>query len=59
VTAPASYCTTVVVDIGTTSVTDRTGKILNGQGALVNQTFKLCEDQAAAGWRVTYFIGTT
>jgi hypothetical protein len=59
VTAPARYCTTVIVDIGTTSVTDRTGKIITGQGALFNQSFKLCEDRDTTAWRVTYFVGTT
>jgi len=59
VTAPASYCTTVVVDIGTTSVTDRTGKIITGQGALPDQSFKLCENLDVTAWRVTYFVGTT
>jgi len=59
VTAPASHCTTVIVDIGTATVTDRTGKIFTGQGALPNQSFKLCEDWDQAAWQVTYFIGTT
>lgn len=59
VTAPASYCTTVTVDIGTTSVTDHTGKILTGQGALFNQSFKLCEDRDSSAWRISYLVGTT
>ena len=59
VTAPAGFCTTVIVDIGTSSVTDRSGKIFTGQGALSNQAFKLCEEQHAAAWLITYFIGAT
>lgn len=59
VTAPARFCTTVIVDIGTSSVTDKSGKIFTGQGALTNQAFKLCEEPHATAWHITYFIGAT
>jgi len=59
VTAPADYCSAVVVDITATSVVDKTGKIFNGQGALTKQSFKLCAKAGAESWRSTYFIGTS
>ena len=59
VTAPADYCSTIIVDITATSVVDKTGKVFNGQGALRNQSFKLCVKTSAEFWRSTYFIGTT
>jgi hypothetical protein len=59
VTAPADFCSTVVVDITATAVVDRTGKVFNGQGALVKQSFKLCAKEYAGLWRGTYFVGTT
>ncbi|MDQ1745160.1 MAG: hypothetical protein QOE23_3499 [Pseudonocardiales bacterium] len=59
VTAPADYCSTVIVDITATSVVDKTGKVFNGQGALTKQSFKLCMKLSSGSWRGTYFIGTT
>ncbi len=58
VTAPADFCSTVIVDITATSVVDRTGKIFNGQGALVKQSFKLCAKLGSASWSSTFFVGT-
>jgi hypothetical protein len=59
VTAPADFCSAVVVDITATSVVDKTGKIFNGQGALTKQSFKLCAKAGVDSWRSTYFIGTS
>jgi hypothetical protein len=59
VTAPADFCSTATVDITATAVVDKTGKIYNGQGALVNQTFKLCAKANSTSWSITYLIGTT
>ncbi|HST47647.1 DUF6318 family protein [Jatrophihabitans sp.] len=59
VTAPADFCSTTMVDISATSVVDKTGKIYNGQGALVKQTFKLCAKATSTSWLATYLIGTT
>ena len=59
VTAPAEFCSTVIVDITATSVVDQTGKIFNGQGALKKQSFKLCEKSASGLWAATFLLGTT
>jgi hypothetical protein len=59
VTAPADYCSTVIVDITATSVVDKTGAVFNGQGALTKQSFKLCMKAETNSWRSTYFIGTS
>jgi hypothetical protein len=59
VTAPADFCSTAVVDITATTVVDKTGKIYNGQGALVKQSFKLCAKASSTSWNITYLIGTT
>jgi hypothetical protein len=58
VTAPADYCSTVSVDITATSVVDKTGKVFNGQGALVKQSFKLCVKASSTSWHSTFFVGT-
>jgi hypothetical protein len=57
VTAPADFCSVVTVSITATSVVDKTSKVFNGQGALVDQPFKLCEKFGANQWQITYLIG--
>jgi hypothetical protein len=59
VTAPSDFCSTVVVDIGTTTVVDGSGKIHNAQVALTSQSFKSCERWSDHAWSISYFIGTT
>jgi hypothetical protein len=59
VTAPADFCSAISVDITATSVVDRTGKVFNGQGALVQQSFKLCAKATKASWQATFLVGTT
>ncbi len=59
VTAESDFCTSVTLDIPATTVVDGTGKIITGQGALTNQTFKLCDYLQSGSWRSTYLIGTS
>lgn len=59
VTAPADYCSITTADVTAASVVDRTGKVFNGQGALPDQTFKLCAKQDSDGWRTTYLTGAS
>lgn len=55
VTAPADFCAVVVVDISATSVVDRQGRVLNGDGAYTGDRFKLCSKQASEQtWIATY-----
>jgi uncharacterized protein YchJ len=53
VTAPADFCSLVSVDISATSVVDRQGRVLNGDGAYAGDRFKVCATQKQA-WTVTY-----
>jgi hypothetical protein len=55
VTAPADYCSLVVVDISATSVVDEQGHVLNGDRAYQGDHFKLCAKQAGKPeWMATY-----
>lgn len=54
VTAPADYCSLEKVNITATSVVDKTGKVLNGDGAHAGDRFKICEKLASSGWTATY-----
>lgn len=55
VTAPADYCSRVIVDTTAESVVDRTGKVFSGDGAYSDLKVKVCAKFTAAGWTTTYF----
>lgn len=59
VSASTDFCSSVHLNINATTVVDSTGKIFNGQGALQNQSFKLCEYYLSSGWQISYLVGTT
>ena len=55
VTAPADFCSLVVVDISATSVVDQQDHVLNGDGAYTGDRFKLCSKQTSErAWITTY-----
>jgi hypothetical protein len=54
VTAPADFCSQLIVDVTAESVVDATGKIYNGDGAHANLRFKLCAKSTANSWLTTY-----
>ena len=55
VTAPADYCSMVVISGTAQSVVDRTGKVFNGAAAHSRVPFKLCADWVASQWQITYW----
>jgi hypothetical protein len=57
VTAPADWCSTVLVDITAQSVVDRTGTVFNGEAAHPNLRWKVCARYSLNTWRATYFAG--
>lgn len=59
VTAPADFCSSVIADLTAATVVDSSGHVINGQGALKNQSFKTCEIWKSNTWSITFFVGTT
>ena len=59
VTAPADFCSAIVVSTTAQTVVDRTGKIFNGAGANAHLGWKLCSKQQDAVWRISYFAATS
>jgi len=54
VTAPATFCTLVVVDVQATSVVTVSGAVINGSGAARGLRFKLCTLKRSGDAMVTY-----
>jgi len=54
VTAPADFCSMILVDVSATSVVDHTGKVFNGAGAAAALRFKLCTKARDSDWLTTY-----
>ncbi|MEO6700962.1 MAG: DUF6318 family protein [Jatrophihabitantaceae bacterium] len=55
VTADADYCFQLVIDITATSVVDKNGHILNGDGAYSGNRFKLCAAWTQiTSWQVSF-----
>jgi len=54
VTAPADFCSTVVVDETAQSVVDATGRVFSGDGAHNDDELKVCAVSGAGSWRTTY-----
>ncbi|HEU5270677.1 MAG TPA: DUF6318 family protein, partial [Jatrophihabitans sp.] len=59
VTAPADFCSAVVVTTTAQTVVDRTGRIFNGAAANGHLGWKLCSKRQGAGWSLTYFAATS
>lgn len=58
VLAPADFCTSLSVDETATSVVDKAGKFINGEGAHQAMPFKLCSKYGDSKWAVTYLART-
>ncbi len=54
VTAPADYCSKILIDTTAGSVVDKTGKVFNGDGAHSDVAFKVCTRYSDQTWRATY-----
>lgn len=54
VTAPADFCAMVMVDETAQSVVNKTGHVINGDGAHVGDRLKLCTQFGSRSWAVTY-----
>ena len=55
VTAPAEFCSHLVIDESATAVVDTKGKVVSGDGAHAGDQLKLCSTSpAGGGWLVTY-----
>ncbi|MDQ2836335.1 MAG: DUF6318 family protein [Actinomycetota bacterium] len=58
VTAPADYCSAIVVDETSQTVVDKTGKVINGDGAHTGDHVKVCEKMSQQTWIATYLAFT-
>lgn len=54
VTAKADYCATSSVDTTAASVVDKTGAVINGDGAHRGVRFKACMTYTGSAWQITY-----
>jgi hypothetical protein len=55
VTAPAEFCSHLVIDESATAVVDQRGNVVSGDGAHAADQLKLCtSSRAQDGWQVTY-----
>lgn len=54
VTARADYCATTSVDTTAASVVDKTGAVVNGDGAHEGVRFKACMAYTGSAWQTTY-----
>jgi len=59
VTAPADYCSRVLINETATAVVDSVGRIVSGDGAHAGDQVKLCAISSHASWQVTYLAFTS
>jgi hypothetical protein len=58
VTAPADYCTSLLVDETSMEILNAKGKFVTGEGAYNAMPFKLCAKDTRGTWIVTYLART-
>ncbi len=59
VTAPANYCSTLVIAETAETVVDKTGKIFSGDAAHLDDHLKLCMKFSSEKWSATYMAFTS